>query len=192
MKIRLTPEQVDELSVEDHNLALVFIEKWANNSFESKAMFRPPPELQSWFKTKGKPTPAHCEISNGNYLVLDYPGVFLLESVDLVQAFVKTLTPSELAVFIDDEQVTEWLYACKQDDPQPEFEFWDDGDPDSYIDVFYEYDEYAEAPVLNEYGQAVQNALNALAESKGILLNNTSYGVYPDYYKSIHEALTND
>lgn len=192
MKIRLTPEQVDELSVEDHNLALAFIEKWASNSFENKAMFRPPPALQNWFKTKGKPTPAHCEISNGNYLVLDYPSCFLLESVDLVQAFVRTLTPSELAVFIDDEQVTEWLYCCKQDDPQPEFEFWEDGDPDSYINTFYEYDEHAEVPVLSEYGQAVLNAVEALAESKGLLLNNTSYGVYPDYYKAVHKALTND
>lgn len=184
MKIRLTPEQVDELSVEDHNLALADIEQW----------FTPLDEAAQavLFKNLKKGMRADLPISGGNELVFSYPSCFLLESVGLVQAFVKTLTPSELAVFIDDEQVTEWLYLCKQDDPQPEFEFWDDGDPDDYVKTFYEYDEHAEAPVLNEYGQAVLNAIEALAESKGVGFGDKSYGEGADYYKAIHEALTND
>lgn len=182
MKIRLTPEQVDELSVEDHNLALAFIEKWIG-PLDVEAQRKVIKNLDDGMK-------ADLPISGGNELVFSYPSCFLLESVDLAQAFVRTLTPSELAVFIDDEQVTEWLYCCKQDDPQPEFEFWEDGDPDDYIQTFYEYDEHAEAPVLNEYGQAVQNALNALAECKGVFLRDEIYGEDADYYKAIHQELT--
>ena len=181
MKAYLTPEQVDALSCEDHNLALAELEEWIT-PLNDEAQFNTIKNIKKGMRTT-------LTISGGNELVVSYPGIFLLESVDLVQAFVKTLTPSELAVFIDDEQVTEWLYLCKQDDPQPEFEFWDDGDPDDYISTFYSHDEYAEVPVLNEYGQAVQNALNALAECKGVFLRDEIYGEDADYYKAIHKEL---
>lgn len=184
MKAYLTPEQVDELSVEDTNLALAELEEWLT-PLDDEAQANTIKNIKKGMRTS-------LTISGGNELVVSYPGVFLLESVDLIQAFVKTLTPSELAVFIDDEQVTEWLYSCKQDDPQPEFEFWDDGDPDDYIQTFYSHDEYAEVPVLNDYGHAVLNAVEALAESKGVSFGDPSYGEDADYYKSIHEALTND
>ena len=116
-------------------------------------------------------------LPSGTKVDLGYPAIFFYKNPQLMTHFIHTLTPSELAVFIDDEQVSWW----EASEDEPGNWFWDDGDPGELFRTLSEYDEAAECRTLDDYGCVIQEHISELITNAQIDLHSIRKETSDDY-----------